>query len=1503
MTEAFGLITTAQDAIQARFNPTSFVGRQWLIKEIEKFIADEHCRHFIIVGEPGSGKSALVAYLAQQWNCVRHFIRVDSIGSVTGTDPRHFLISIGAQLYQKYGREIFDSQNSCNTSVNVGLARDRSEVVGRFIEELYTLPFLPLEERDVHVRVAVASGQSRVVGEHISRMINAAALLDEKTLLQVAVLDPVQNLHRLHPMEKIVMLIDALDEAHYHSGTSIVSVIPYATDVDALPNLRIVMTSRPDDLLLRFRAEDQLHLDAPMYSSHNQADVRAYIDQRLTEAPLSEYLSVWKRSEIDDFKDQIEMNSEGNFLYLVYLFNELVSTERGKLRQVTLPRGLDEIYRIFAVEKIRQNMRAAIQFSLVGDVPEAVTAKLSSLPTVSGVQIQGNEVAVMTTDKGAVLPQLFTLGIPITNLRLPEIGIWEEKYLPILGILSVAFDALTRRQLSQLSGVPQPYVDSLISSLRQFLDEVRSMGEDFYQIYHRSFGDYLLDPSRNREYPIDGDAQHQHIVSDYRGTSPMWDAVDWSKVDDYGLRHLTDHLYALRHLAAYRQEFQRVICKPFMQAKRIREGSHRAFAANVSLAITLSGDETPPDLVSQIRNAVLYATLGTVANNIPGEILASVAFSGKADDALDMAVLISDAQRRSSACFLIAKTLLKSGDTKNLTSALNRGLTALLNHIYDLMGKQSVSNNAIAEWLHDAAVFFDQAVMLDRFFSTYYRFIPAGLLNTMAILADNLAQKGQNPLAIHVAEAVKQWLEPNADLPEHADDFVYLARAFALSGEHQRAIEAAERAVALINQRGDTTELIWLAPVFVHAGQIDRALQVAETIADSDAQDQAYREIAEALTRSHQNDRALQIAQTIRWGKMRWDALVKVAASYADDGEFERGLGILETIEYPVQYGRALTGITLAMVRAKKFAEAQTALQRLDGLDSRRENGPRDIFGKPESVDKNFVSSYLLSEIALGMASAGMGEQAKPIALRAAEDATLVEGEDNSFVMCLAAEALSALRLFEQVMPMLPLISDVNERCRAVATLMKAMTAQGMYEAAHDLLRSFNEAASLSAGVEALARAHIQANKVDEAIRLVDMVPIAWNKALVIGALITELIDRNDSERAARLLEQALLITEVNEDNTALLRLIPKICALLLEKGKTEAVDELADEVIELANRQITSEQAAEGYAASAEVCLMLGDISKATDAINSMEQLTVSQDSQLRLVLNIAQSAKGSAQSPLVIQLLNAVLPIIQAISTAREQSAWLVEVVQALSTVSAFEAALQMAGKITNRLHKALASCILARGFTREGMTEVASDLLGYAMQAAEDDFSGWESEGQQIHFYSNDTVKYLSNYADAEHQRAEALSELALTLTAVGRMKDAADVALRAEVLAGKQARVSPICKVIEALARAGLPEKAESLYVEAEGQLVKIEDVAPRALAWVDLAHARMLLDQADKARICLENSVNLLTSASYYTRSDIFQVVSASAPIIAQWEDGQVLWEMCRAILEVEKWWN
>jgi AAA ATPase-like protein len=361
-----GLITAAQDAIRSRFNPAQFVGRRWLVELIEGRIASDQCRHVLIIGEPGSGKSALIAYLAQASNWPRHFIRVDNIGGVTGTDPRHFLISVGAQLYQKYGSVIFN-QSGGTISVTVGFAKDRAEIVGRFIDELVTLPFLPVETRDVQVRAAVATGQTRVIGERIGRLVNAAALLDDKTLLHLAVLEPLKTLAALDPAERVVLLIDALDEARYHSGSSVLSVIPRPSDTDFPPNLRVVMTSRPDELLVGFRAEDIISLDEPEYASLNRADIREYISARLTEPELHKRLTGFDTAETDAYISRIERYSEGNFLYVVHLFNELAASPDEDLREFVLPHGLDEIYRVFAVEKIRRSAARVNSFETLPD--------------------------------------------------------------------------------------------------------------------------------------------------------------------------------------------------------------------------------------------------------------------------------------------------------------------------------------------------------------------------------------------------------------------------------------------------------------------------------------------------------------------------------------------------------------------------------------------------------------------------------------------------------------------------------------------------------------------------------------------------------------------------------------------------------------------------------------------------------------------------------------------------------------------------------------------------------------------------------------------------------------------------------------------------------------------------------------------------------------------------------------------------------------------------------
>ena len=90
MPETLGRIIANHDVIHPRYDPAVFVEREWLVREVARFRDSLDRRQLIIVGEPGSGKSAFVAYLAETSECPRHFIRGDNIGGVTGISARNF---------------------------------------------------------------------------------------------------------------------------------------------------------------------------------------------------------------------------------------------------------------------------------------------------------------------------------------------------------------------------------------------------------------------------------------------------------------------------------------------------------------------------------------------------------------------------------------------------------------------------------------------------------------------------------------------------------------------------------------------------------------------------------------------------------------------------------------------------------------------------------------------------------------------------------------------------------------------------------------------------------------------------------------------------------------------------------------------------------------------------------------------------------------------------------------------------------------------------------------------------------------------------------------------------------------------------------------------------------------------------------------------------------------------------------------------------------------------
>ena len=237
-------ITVSVDVIQRLYPPDRFVGRKWLIEEAERFLLDPDRRRLVIVGEPGSGKSAFLAYLASTWNAPRHFIRTDNKIGVTGASARSCLVSLGFQLFQLFGADIFPASASQRTSVKVTWASGRAEVVGRVIDTLVTLGFGPQPDRQVTVQVGVAKNESSVIGERIGRVVEVAQALEPAELLHVMLVNPLLELYRRDPTICVPVLVDALDESQDHQRPWVLDVLPVPSDAAYPPNLKLLMTSR-----------------------------------------------------------------------------------------------------------------------------------------------------------------------------------------------------------------------------------------------------------------------------------------------------------------------------------------------------------------------------------------------------------------------------------------------------------------------------------------------------------------------------------------------------------------------------------------------------------------------------------------------------------------------------------------------------------------------------------------------------------------------------------------------------------------------------------------------------------------------------------------------------------------------------------------------------------------------------------------------------------------------------------------------------------------------------------------------------------------------------------------------------------------------------------------------------------------------------------------------------------------------------------------------------------
>ena len=601
-----------------------FIRRGRLEQLVLDAVSDQEHRIVLITAEPGAGKSGLLASLARQHpDWLRYFLRRDSASKAAGgSDATSLLLSIGHQLAAARPAA-FDWQGIEISAVqHVGTVAAGGTVTGVRIEDLRASPF-------VITAIRARQEAGTVAGNLTSVAIGTATLeprlLVPSQLQHLALILPATVLAEHDPTARIVVLIDALDEAPPAGQPG--SIVDWLKELPELPpNVRIVATSRPttdlDGLRLRQAATlRQLVIDSG--SPGVRGDLMTYGRNLFARIPADlRGDAVVAEQRIGQLVDR----ADGNFAYLAAVARVVDAavaaqaageTRLGGIERLldftALPAGLDQLYALF-IQHVHDDV-----------------ARLPDLDVEPGSGATGSPVPA-----------------------------WEGVGCRLAGVLSVARDWLTTVQLRTLGGI-RAWPDDVSAVLGHFLPFL-DVADGGYQWFHASVAEYLTSAQAAAEYPrlaVHAPRWHDSIVRAYLGQSTSWAGVQWPGVDDYGINNIPAHLFALGDADESRGQLFELLSPAWRRERRRRAGTDAPVLADISLAIQAAA-HAPAEFGQLVRCSLLYGTIRSFVGRTPPVLAGAWARMGQLNRAFAGAAAIEDRYVRVQAYARIARELAGS---------------------------------------------------------------------------------------------------------------------------------------------------------------------------------------------------------------------------------------------------------------------------------------------------------------------------------------------------------------------------------------------------------------------------------------------------------------------------------------------------------------------------------------------------------------------------------------------------------------------------------------------------------------------------------------------------------------------------------------------------------------------------------------------------------------------------------------------------------------------------